>query len=653
MQATRQLAAIMFTDMEGYTALMQKNEQAAIERRNRHREVFEKSMIDHGGKIIQYYGDGTLSIFSSAIHAVNAGVAMQSLFRQTPQVPLRIGIHIGDISFDDSGVYGDGVNIASRIESIAVAGSVFISEKVFDEIKNQPSINTISLGFFDLKNVSRPVEIFAISNEGLAVPQQGEVSGKKAEPKNKLAVLPFVNLSNDAENEYFSDGITEELINTLSKIDGLQLTCRTSCFSFKGKNLDVREIGRTLNVAKVLEGSVRKAGNHVRISSKLVNCADGYQLWSETFDRNLDDIFELQDEIAGIICNRMREQMGSKIVDTTEPSQNIDAYQLYLKGLFFFNKGTPADYYKAIQFLEQAIALDPSFANAYAMVASCYSALATTGNVNAASVIEQVKMASRKAIQLNSQLPQSYLSMAMLQLYFEFQFEDAFNNINKAFLLSPGSSEAHYVASHYYTIINDKKRMVEEAELALHADPLSLMKNNQLGEALLYAQRPDDAERQLMKTLEMDPHWRTPLRNLGFVHAATGNYQKCFEVFDQIRREVNQTGKGITGYIFALHLLGRKDEVGPWLEQLIHRSELDPNVSLETDIALGFLASGDPDGAFTHLHDAYEKRAGTIFFAMRYPINRFLMKDERYWQLLERMGLKKYYEDERNVAQRV
>lgn len=653
MQATRQLAAIMFTDMEGYTALMEKNEQAAIERRNRHREVFEKSMVDHGGKIIQYYGDGTLSIFSSAIHAVNAGMAMQSLFRQTPQVPLRIGIHIGDINFDDSGVYGDGVNIASRIESFAVAGSVFISDKVFDEIKNQPSINTISMGFFDLKNVSRPVEIFAIANEGLAVPQQREVSGKKTEPKNKLAVLPFVNLSTDAENEYFSDGITEELINTLSKIDGLQLTCRTSCFSFKGKNLDVREIGRTLNVTKVLEGSVRKAGNHVRISSKLVNCADGYQLWSETFDRNLDDIFELQDEIAGIICNRMREQMGSKTVDSIEPSQNIEAYQLYLKGLFFFNKGIPADYYKAIQFFEQAIAMDRSFANAYAMVASSYSALATTGNVNAGSVIEQVKMASRKAIQLNSQLPQSYLSMAMLQLYFEFQFEEALNNINKAFLLSPGSSDAHYVASHYYSIINDKKRMVEEAELALRSDPLSLMKNNQLGEALLYAQRPEDAEKQLMKTLEMDPHWRTPLRNLGFVHAATGNYQKCFEVFDQIRLEVNQPGKGITGYIFALHLLGRKDEAWPWLEQLIHRSEMDPNVSLQTDIGLGFLVSGDPDRAFSYLHDAYEKRAGTIFFAMRYPINRILIKHERYWQLLERMGLTRYYEDEWNVEQQV
>ena len=393
MEATRQLAAIMFTDMEGYTALMQKNEQVAIERRNRHREVFEKMMAHHGGKIIQYYGDGTLSIFTSAIHAVNAGVAMQLLFLKAPQVPLRIGIHIGDITIDDSGVYGDGVNIASRIESFAVAGSVFISDKVFDEIKNQPLINTISMGLFNLKNVSRPVEVIAIANEGLAVPQPTDLKGKTSEPKNKLAVLPFVNMSNDTDNEYFSDGISEELINSLSKIDGLQLTCRTSSFSFKGKNIDVREIGKALNVSKVLEGSVRKAGNRVRINAELVNTADGYQLWSETFDRNLDDIFELQDEIAGIIANRMREQLVNKTVETSEPSQNIEAYQLYLKGLFSFNKGTPPDYYKAIQFFDEALALDSSFANAHAMIASCYAALTSIGNVNPATVMEKVRTA--------------------------------------------------------------------------------------------------------------------------------------------------------------------------------------------------------------------------------------------------------------------
>jgi TolB-like protein/class 3 adenylate cyclase/Tfp pilus assembly protein PilF len=649
MSATRQLAAIMFTDMEGYTALMQRNEQAAIERRTRHREVFEQTMANHGGKIIQYYGDGTLSIFSSAIHAVNAGLEMQLLFRKEPEVPLRIGIHIGDISIDDSGVYGDGVNIASRIESSAIAGSVFISDKVFDEIKNQPQVNTISMGLFELKNVLRPVEIFAIINEGLTVPRRSDVKVKAAEGINKLAVLPFVNMSNDTDNEYFSDGIAEELINSLAKIDGLQLTCRTSSFSFKGKNQDVREIGKALNVSKVLAGSVRKSGNRVRINAELVNTADGYQLWSETFDRNLNDIFELQDEIASIIANRMREQLVSRTTEFAEPSQNVEAYEFYLKGLFHFNKGIPADYHKAIHFFEEALKLDSSCANAHAMVASCYAALAATGNVNSSAVIEKVRTASRNAIRLNSRLPQAYLSLAMMQLFFEFQFDDALKNINKASLIASNSSDVHYVASLYYSIINDKHRMVAEAELALRSDPLSLMKNKQLGEALLYAQRLDDAEKQLLKTSEMDPAWRTPLEKLGFVYQAKGDFQKSLEYWDQIRLAVNQPGKGISGYTIALGLLGKKDEAYRCLEQLHTRAKDDAKIDLDSELANGYAALGEMDKAFYHLNACYEKRAGSIMYCLRYPLNLLYLKDERFWQLLEKMGLKKYYETENKM----
>jgi TolB-like protein/class 3 adenylate cyclase/Tfp pilus assembly protein PilF len=645
MEANRQLAAIMFTDMEGYTALMQKNEQAAIERRTRHREVFEKAMTDHSGKIIQYYGDGTLSIFSSAIHAVNAGVAMQLLFRNKPEVPLRIGIHIGDVTIDDSGVYGDGVNIASRIESFAVAGSVFISDKVFDEIKNQPQVNAASMGLFELKNVARPVEVFVITNQGLTVPQRVDLKGKTAEPKNKLAVLPFVNMSNDPDNEYFSDGIAEELINALSKIDGLQLTCRTSAFSFKGKNLDVREIGNALNVSKVLAGSVRKVGNRVRISAELVNSADGYQLWSETFDRNLNDIFEVQDEIAATIANRMREQLVSKTIESSEPSQNIEAYQFYLKGLFFFNKGTPADFHKAIQLFEQAIELDNSFANAHAMVATSYTALAGIGHANPAFVMDKVRAASRNAIQLNSRLPQSYLSMARLQMYFEFNFDEAYNNIKKAFQIAPHSSEVHHVAALYYVIVNDKKRMVEEAELALSSDPLSLIKNCHLGETLLYAHRLDEAEKQLLKTIEMDPVWRTPLEKLLMVYHARGDFQKALEYADQIRRAVNQPGKGVTPYVIVLGMLGRNEEAYLYVEQLHRRAEEDSKITLDSDLAHCYAALGDMDKAFYYLNDCYEKHLGTIMYAFRNPLNQLFNKDERFWQLLEKMGLKKYYED--------
>jgi adenylate cyclase len=214
----RQLAAILFADMAGYTALMQENEYLARLKRKRVKDVLENTIEQFNGKILQYYGDGSLSIFNSAIDSVQFAINMQQQLQQEPKVELRIGIHTGDVALEDGLIYGDGVNLASRIESIAVPGGIFISEKVFDETKNQESIKTHELGYFELKNVRLPVRIFAIANDGIAVPDREDIKGKTKETGNRLAVLPFVNMSADPENEYFSDGITEELLNALTKV---------------------------------------------------------------------------------------------------------------------------------------------------------------------------------------------------------------------------------------------------------------------------------------------------------------------------------------------------------------------------------------------------------------------------------------------------
>src|SRR5215203_5150835 len=342
----RQLAAIMFSDMAGYTALMQQNEQLAKLKHQRLKEVLEASVSVHQGKILQYYGDGALSIFNSAIDGVTCAIEIQRALQQEPKVALRIAIHTGDISIENETIYGDGVNLASRVESLAVPGSIFISEKVFDEISNQENLSAREMGYFEFKNVAKPVRIFALDNEGLVVPTRDALKGKTKQPANRLAVLPFVNLSADPENEYFSDGITEELLNALTKVDGLQVTSRTSAFAFKGKHDDVREIAIKLNVDKILEGSVRKAGNRVRITTQLINAADGYHIWSENYDRDLTDIFEVQDEISSIIANKLRENLTATEQEETlvsVPTQNLEAYTLYLKGLHYWNKLTPAD----------------------------------------------------------------------------------------------------------------------------------------------------------------------------------------------------------------------------------------------------------------------------------------------------------------------
>jgi adenylate cyclase len=324
----RQLVAILFADMAGYTALMQQNEQLAKAKRLRLKDVLQSTIESFHGKILQYYGDGSMSIFKSAIDAVGCAISIQHQLQVQPAVELRIGIHTGDVIVEDETIYGDGVNLASRIESLAVPGSVFISEKVYDEIKNQEHIQALELGMFELKNVKQPVRVFAITNQGLVVPKRSDLTGKTMAPTNRLAVLPFVNMSPDPENEYFSDGITEELLNALTKVNGLQVTSRTSVFAFKGKNDDIRDIATKLNVDKILEGSVRKSGNRVRITAQLINAADGYHIWSENYDRNLTDIFEVQDEISGIITNKLRENLiqGPQESLVKAPTKNIEAY---------------------------------------------------------------------------------------------------------------------------------------------------------------------------------------------------------------------------------------------------------------------------------------------------------------------------------------
>src|SRR4029078_109008 len=388
----RQLAAILFADMVGYTTLMQENEQLARLKRKRLKEVLETTVSRFNGKILQYYGDGSLSIFGSAIDCVNSAINIQQQLQQEPKVALRIGIHTGDVAIEDESVYGDGVNLASRIESLAVPGGIFISEKVYDEIRNQQNIQTREMGYFELKNVTTPVRIFAIANNGITVPGRDALKGKTKQTNNRLAVLPFVNMSADPDNEYFSDGITEELLNALTRVDGLQVTSRTSVFAFKGKNIDVRDIAIQLNVDRILEGSVRKSGNRVRITAQLINATDGYHIWSETYDRNLTDIFEVQDEISGIIAGKLGK------MHTVEPEHpvkapvtNVAAYTQYLRGLHYLNKLTPADSRKAIECFEEAIALEPNYAQPYARAAAAYSALGVTGQMLPDTAFEIVK----------------------------------------------------------------------------------------------------------------------------------------------------------------------------------------------------------------------------------------------------------------------
>lgn len=638
----RQLAAIMFSDMTGYTALMQKNEQSAKDKRRRLKEVLETSVSVYNGKILQYYGDGALSIFNSAIDGVNCAVEIQQTLQQEPKVEVRIGIHTGDISIEDETIYGDGVNLASRIESLGVPGSVFISEKVFDEIRNQENITAREMGYFELKNVIKPVRIFAIDNKGLVVPARDELKGKTKQPTNRLAVLPFVNMSADPENEYFSDGITEELLNAFTKVDGLQVTSRTSAFAFKGKNNDIREIGIQLNVDRILEGSVRKSGNRVRITAQLINTADGYHVWSENFDRDLTDIFEVQDEISSIIVNKCRVNLSEKEHEeklVKVPTQNLEAYTFFLKGLHFYNKITPKNVKKAIEFFEKAITLEPDYAHAYAMAAESYAFLGSTGQMQPGEAFDIVHKYSDKAIQLDSSLSAGYTAKGSAFLLYDWKWKEAYESLLKAIELNPAATDAHQLLSFYYLITGRRDEAVDIMEKALQADPLSPIVNKSLTDAYLIAGRTEDALKQAELLLDMHPQMRIALELKGWCYGAKGDWKKAAEIFEEVHRSVKHPLKGLTPLGCAYANSGETEKALECIRKIEQWHAEEPEVVVDADLAMIWLSLGEMDKAFHHLFQCVEKRMGPVAIIIEHPTFKVPHDDPRYQLLKEKLNL--------------
>lgn len=644
--AVRQLAAIMFADMTGYTAMMQENEQKARILRDRQRQTLEKFIPGHNGRILQYFGDGTLSLFNSATDAVRSAIAIQLELQQEPRVSLRIGIHSGDVVYDEQGVYGDCVNLASRIEALSLPGSVLISDKMYDEVKNQPDIKTVLLGKFSLKNVKRQVEVYAIANEGLVVPTAAQ-TGVKAGSEKSIAVLPFVNMSADPENEYFSDGISEEILNALTRVEGLQVTARSSSFSFKGKNEDVRQIGTRLGVANVLAGSVRRSGKRMRVTAQLINTADGYHVWSEVYDSDLEDIFQVQDEISLKILNRLKENFSGaeKNEHIVKPyTHNLEAYNLYLKGRYYWNKSNPEDIRRAIRNFEDAIHIDPAFPLPYCALSYCYSFMGSAGLIPPTEAYPKAKDYTLKAIELDPNHAESHLSLAAIKFYHNWDFEGAEASLEKALSLSLNSSHINQVHGWYLIARGDFDKAIEKMRQAVLLDPLSLPLICNLADAYSFAQRFPEAVEQYDKAIEMDPSFRRAFEGRGMVYLINGETDKAIADLEEYHRLIGHPLKGLTSLGHAYAVAGQKDKALEFIERLREREKSEPGTLLHIDYAFIYLGLKDYDKAFYYLNKGYEQRMGIaclgMIFCIRYPMLMEMRTDPRFKELTGRMGIK-------------
>jgi len=479
------LAAILAADIAGYSALMGSNEASTVRDLKEHQAVVLPMIGQFGGRVIDTAGDGILAEFGSVVNAVECAVAVQETMakrnaavEQRLRMQYRIGINQGDVMFDEARVYGDGINVAARLEGIAEPGGLCVSGKVHDEIRGKIELAYEDIGEQRLKNIAQPVRVYRVKLSGAkgASPRPGEENVRLAMPaKPSIAVLAFNNMGGDPEQEYFADGISEDIITALSKLSQLFVIARNSSFTFKGRNVNVQEVGRNLSVRYVLEGSVRKSGNRVRITAQLIDATSGGHLWAERFDRDLSDIFAVQDDVTQQIVGALELNLtaGDQQRLATEHTDNLEAYDCFLRGREQWWRLTKGSIIQARELFQRAIELEPTFAPPYAFLAGAH----TLEYVNRWSPLpskslEEADRAATRAVALDDRYPYAHWQQAIINLYMR----------------------RHDLA-------------IREAERTIALDPNLAVGYEILGTSLTYSGRPAEALACFDRAMAQDPYF--------------------------------------------------------------------------------------------------------------------------------------------------
>ena len=458
----RRLAAILLTDMVGYSRLMGLDEEGTISRQKAHRdEVFDPKVSQHGGRIVKSTGDGILVEFPSAVDSVKWAVEVQEDLAgrdadlpEDRRIQYRIGINLGDIVIDGEDILGDGVNVAARLEGLAEPGGICISGTIYDQLAGKLDIDFRDAGEQSVKNVPRPVRVWHWQSESRSVGLPDLQQPLPLPDKPSLAVLPFENLSNDPEQEFFADGIAEDVISALSRFRSLFVIARTSSFSYKNATVDVIQIGRELGVRYVVEGSVRKAGNRVRIAAQLIDARDGTHLWAERFDGSLEDIFDLQDKITEQIVVEVEPEIQAlerQRVQRGQPN-SINAWENLQRGLSHFYRFNPSDRSEAIRLFKEAISADPSFALAYARLSYTLSSSVLWGYTEDRSeIIASARAAAERAVSLDINEPLARFAMGRAHI-FDGDVEIGISEKAAAIKINPNYARGHFGLgwAHYY-----------------------------------------------------------------------------------------------------------------------------------------------------------------------------------------------------------
>jgi len=631
----RRLAAVMFTDLVGYTALTQRNEALAMQLLEEHRKLVRPFFSNHNGREIKTIGDAFLVEFASALEATRCAFDIQQSLNelnsgrsQDRSVMLRIGIHLGDVIHAENDVYGDAVNIASRIEPLASPGGICVSQQVYDQIKNKFEFPLSTLGGKNLKNVSESVEVYRV-----VLPWERKTESELSLEKNRIAVLPFANMSPDPNDQYFADGITEEIISIVSGISGLSVISRTSVMSYKGSTKKLGEIGRELDVGSILEGSVRKAGNRIRITAQLIDVAGDKHLWAQNYDRNLDDIFAVQSEIAEKVAGELKIRLVDSEKRTLEkkPTENTEAYTFFLRGRELLRQETEASLRQGITLFEKAIQLDPSFARAYVGMAECHLALAESGQDAYGDSLSNAKAPLDRALALDPDLPEAHSCLSGLL----FDMDDvprAEAEARKALELNPSLTESYRLLFELAGLRGDNEELVKQIEIAYRLDPLMPHYIWLMGHAYLYTGRGQEALEFWKKNEQLAP--AHTYRGMTEYYLTKGDIKKAKEFHAKFVKlePTHPWAMWMDGVLAAYEGDGEKARL---IVKKIEEAKMGPIAF--NYIAYVYHALGDLDSYFEYMNKVVETHAAIPLILMHSPLLAKARTDPRYLELVEKV----------------
>ncbi len=554
-RTTRRLAAILAADVVGYSRLMAADETGTLAALKRHRQaLFDPAVAAHNGRIVKLIGDGTLVEFSSVVEAVDCALAVQTAATGAgdgPGITLRIGINLGDVIIEGDDIYGDGVNVAARLEPLAEPGGVCIASIVNESVAGRVKVVFADAGEVHVKNIDRPLRVWkwhpaSASAAGVAVQP---IASKPVKQAPSIAVLPFANMSGDADQEYFSDGISEDIITDLSKVGGLVVIARNSSFAYKGKNVDIRTVGRELNVGAVLEGSIRRAGNRVRITAQLIDATTGGHLWAERYDRDLTDIFAVQDEVTGEIVKALKITLTpqERSLLAAGGTVSVEAHDLVLRAreLLLRPQKNRETFVRTIDLLQQALTLDPNYANAYAGLAW----------------VHQLDFQNRWSDDSDNALKR------------------ALDYVEKAIALDPNEAFGHYVAAIVTTFMRNLDRASSEVDKALALSPNFGLAINARGVTYVYKGEPEKGIPDIERAMRLDMTFSQQyLHFLGVAYLLAGRYETAAAHFRERILLAPETDFSRAFLAATLGHLGQGDEARRVWQEL---KQVNPKYTFE------------------------------------------------------------------------